>query len=89
MARRRNDYGTNPDTGKPFRAQWEVILHYLREKPGRTITQGSAWIEFGFSRLSALVYTIRKRTGIDLHRRRIEVPTRYNGRVSVTQYFIG
>lgn len=84
----RNDYGINPETGKPFRAQWEVIYQYLREKPGRTITQGDAWVEFGFSRLSAIVYAIRKRLGVTLRRRSIEVPTRYNGRVTVTEYYL-
>lgn len=88
MARRNNNYGTNPSTGEPFRAQWEVIYEYLREKPGRKITSGEAINEFGFTRLSAIIYTIRERTGITPARRSIDVPTRYGGLVTVTQYWI-
>lgn len=88
MARRNNYYGINPATGEPFKAQWEVIYQYLREKRGRKITSGQAINDFGFTRLSAIIYTIRERTGITPARRSIDVPTRYGGLVSVTEYWL-
>ena len=87
-AKKRNNYGTNPSTGKPFRAQWEVIYEYLREKPGRTITQGEATQDFGFTRLAAIIKDIEYRVGVTAARRKIVVPTRYGGKVEVSQYWI-
>lgn len=75
-------------TGKPFKAQWEVIYEYLREKPGRTITQGEATQDFGFTRLAAIIKDIEYRVGVTPARRKIVVPTRYGGKVEVSQYWI-
>ncbi|MBO7509812.1 MAG: hypothetical protein J6T35_01390 [Bacteroidales bacterium] len=88
MKVKRNKYGINPETGKVFHAQWEVILHYLREFPTRGITSLEAIHEFGFTRLSAVVYQIKERAGIILPRAKVIVPTRYGGAVEVTRYWI-
>ena len=88
MKKRKNNYGLNPDTGKPFRAQWEVLYHYLKSKSGRTITQAEATIDFGFSDLAGVVKRIEEHTGVRAGRRWIDVPTRYGGIVSVKQYWI-
>lgn len=87
MKQKRNKYGINPETGERFKAQWEVILFYLREEAGRTITSMEAITEFGFTRLSGIVKQIEYRKGIVLSRCRINVPTRYGGVVSVSKYW--
>ena len=86
--RKPNKYGINPATGKPFLAQWDVIFHYLTEKPGRTITQREASADFGFSDLAGVIRRIEDRTGIRAARREINVPTRYGGVTGVKQYWI-
>lgn len=86
--RKKNNYGISPVTGKPFRSQWEVIYHYLTERPGHSITSLEAIHEFGFTRLSAIIYTIRERTGVEAARCKTVVPTRYGGAVEVTRYWI-
>jgi hypothetical protein len=85
---KRNQYGTNPRTGKSFRAQWELLLYYLTEKPGRTITQAEATRLLGFTDLAGVIKRIEENTGIRADRREIVVPTRYNGATRVKQYWI-
>lgn len=87
MKERRNKYGINPETGERFKAQWEVILFYLREKKGRSITSMEAITEFGFTRLSGIVKQIEYRANIVLSREAIVVPTRYGGAVRVARYW--
>lgn len=87
MKTRKNIYGVNPDTGKRFNAQWEVIYHYLKSHPGRGITSLEAITEFGFTRLSAIVKVIEKNTGYTLQRADIAVGTRYGGVVRVRRYW--
>lgn len=87
MKTRKNTYGINPETGKRFTAQWEVIYHYLKSKPGRGITSLEAITEFGFTRLSAIVKIIEDKTGRALNRADISVGTRYGGIVRVRRYW--
>lgn len=89
MKRKKNNYGINPATGKRFNAQWEVILQYLRENPQKGITSLEAIHEFGFTRLSAIVWQIKRRADIELPRAKVIVPTRYGGAVEVTRYWLG
>ena len=88
MKAKRNNYGINPRTGEPFKAQWEVLHYYLTEKPGRTITQLEATVDFGFTDLAGVILRMYEHTGIRAARRWIVVPTRYNGAVQVKQYWI-
>lgn len=67
------------------RKQWQVILAYVQE--GHRITSGQVWDQFGFSRLSDIVYKIEKHTGIVLKRKRIEVINRYGRKCNVAQYW--
>ena len=89
MKRKKSDYGINPETGKRFNAQWEVILCYLRKNKKNGITSLEAIRYFGFTRLSAVVYQIKKRADIELLRAKVIVPTRYGGAVEVTRYWLG
>lgn len=84
--KRKNNYGINPSTGKAFKAQWEVLLHYLKV-PGRKITQAQASADFGFTDLAGIVRRIEEHTGIRLARKLIEVKTRYGGITQVKQYW--
>lgn len=86
MKTKKNIYGINPETGERFNAQWEVIYHYLKSKPGRCITSLEAITEFGFTRLSAIVKKIEDKTGRALNRAYIAVGTRYGGIVRVRRY---
>ena len=79
-------YGTRAD-GSELKTQWETILHFLQEAPGTKITQWQAIRDFGFTRLSAIVKSIEKHTGIVLKRRDIKVNTRYGGTTWVTEYW--
>lgn len=88
MKQKRNNYGVNPETGKRFAGQYEVIAYYLKEKKGRTITSMEAITEFGFTRLSGIVKYLEYRTGIRLEREKVTVPTRYGGLVQVTKYWM-
>lgn len=86
MKQKKNNYGTNPATGEPFGAQWEVVYQYLRE--GHSITSREAAAEFGFTRLSDIIYKIRKWTGVAPARTLVKVPTRYGGIARVSKYWI-
>ena len=79
-------YGYKAD-GTELKTQWETILHFLQETPGAKITQWQAIKDFGFTRLSAIVKSIEKHTGIVLKRRDIKVITRYGGATWVTEYW--
>lgn len=79
-------YGFTKD-GQPLNTQRDVVLAYLKEEPGRTITAWQAIKEFGFTRLSGIVKQLDKKCGIVLHRRDIEVETRYGTKVWVTEYW--
>lgn len=87
MKGKKNKYGINPLTGERFKAQWEVILHYLRHD-AKYITSMEAITDFGFTRLSDIIYKIEHRANIRCERERIFVPTRYGGRVSVARYWL-
>lgn len=88
MKAKRNNYGINPRTGEPFKAQWEVLHYYLTERKGRSITQAEATTDFGFTDLAGVIRRIYEHTGIYANRRWISVKTRYNGVVQVKQYWI-
>lgn len=79
-------YGTTED-GRILKTQRECILYYLQSKPGRRISQWAAIKEFGFTRLSAIVYDIEKYNGVVLKRERKEVPTRYGATTTITEYW--
>ncbi len=79
-------YGHRAD-GSELKSQWETILYYLQEKEGRRITSWKAIQEFGFTRLSAIVWSIEDRTGIVLKRRKVSIRTRYGATVYVTEYW--
>ena len=87
MKAKKNNYGINPETGERFKAQWEVIWHYIKSKPGRGITSLEAIKEFGFTRLSAIIFKIEKKTGYCARRADILVGTRYGGIVKVRKYW--
>ena len=87
MKTKKNIYGINPETGERFRSQWEVIWYYIKSKPGRGITSMEAITEFGFTRLSAIIYKIEKWTGYRAERADIFVSTRYGGIVKVRRYW--
>ena len=80
------NYGYRVD-GSELKTQWETILYYLQTTPDARITSWKAIQEFGFTRLSAIVFMIEKHTGIVLKRRDIQVKTRYGGKVYVTEYW--
>lgn len=73
--------------GIELKTQWETIAYYLKEDTTRTITSGVAWNEFGFSRLSDIIYKIQKHMGVAIPRRTIEVTNRYGGKCNVTEYW--
>ena len=81
-----NVYGIAPD-GKKITSQREVVLNYLKAKPGRRITSLLAIQGWGFTRLSAIVKQIEKRDGIRLQREEIQVKTRFGGVVTVMAYW--
>lgn len=83
--KRKNNYGTNPETGEQFKTQWEVINYHL--KAGNTITSREAAADFGFTRLSDIIYKIEKYTGRRSNRELIYVPTRYGGSARVAKYW--
>ena len=85
MKEKKNNYGTNPETGAQFKTQWEVIFQYLKE--GNSITSREAAAEFGFTRLSDIIYKIEKHTGRRADRELIFVPTRYGGEARVARYW--
>ncbi len=87
MKTKKNIYGINPETGERFKAQWEVIWHYIKSKPGRGITSLEAINEFGFTRLSAIIKRIEEITGYTARRADIFVGTRYGGIVRVRRYW--
>lgn len=80
------NYGYRVD-GSELKTQWETILYYLQTTPDARITSWKAIKEFGFTRLSDIVYKIEKHTGIVLKRRDVLVTTRYGGKVYVTEYW--
>lgn len=80
------NYGTTED-GRILKSQRECILYYLQSKPGRRISQWQAIKEFGFTRLSAIVWDIEDRNGIVLKREKKEVTTRYGAKTWVTEYW--
>jgi len=79
-------YGYKAD-GTPLKSQWQTILYHLQSNPGTTITSWQAIKEFGFTRLSAVVFDIEKHTGIALRRRDVKIQTRYGGTCWVTEYW--
>lgn len=79
-------YGFRKD-GSELKTQWETILYYLQEQPGRSVTAWEVWREFGFTRLSGIVKQIEYRTGIWLCRKDVQVTTRYGAKVLVTEYW--
>lgn len=81
-----NVYGCKAD-GTELKTQWETILYHLQTTPKMRITQWQAIKDFGFTRLSAIVKSIEKHTGITLKRRDIKVITRYGGTTWVTEYW--
>ena len=81
-----NVYGYKAD-GTELKTQWETILYHLQATPKIRITQWQAIKDFGFTRLSAIVKSIEKHTGITLKRRDIKVTTRYGGTTWVTEYW--
>ena len=85
MKEKKNNYGINPATGEQFAAQWEVIDQYLKE--GHRITTREAANEFGFTRLSDIIYKIEKHTGRVAARRTLVVPTRYGGTARCAEYW--
>lgn len=80
------NYGYRVD-GSELKTQWETILYYLQTTPEARISSWVAIKEFGFTRLSDIVYKIEKHTGIILKRRKVLVTTRYGGKVYVTEYW--
>ena len=80
-------YGFKAD-GTELKTQWETILYYL-QSTGETITSWKAIKEWGFTRLSAIVKSIEKHTGIVLKRQDIKITTRYGGTTWVTEYWYG
>ena len=83
----KGNYGKRKD-GSIIRSQWELVLYYLQEKPGRVITSWKAIKEFGITRLSAKVYDIKKRTGIVLARHKDSVKNRYGAKVEYSVYYL-
>lgn len=81
------NYGTTPD-GRVLTTQRAVILEYLQSQPGRRITQWEAIKEFGFTRLSAIIFQIEDIYRIEVKRERKEVTTRYGAKTWVTAYWI-
>lgn len=80
-------YGFRAD-GTELKTQWETVLYFVQQEPEKNrITSGMAWNEFGFSRLSAIVKVIEKRTGVTMPRRTVEVKNRYGGKCHVTEYW--
>ena len=80
-------YGFKAD-GTELKTQWETILYYL-QSTGETITSWKAIKEWGFTRLSAIVKSIEKHTGIVLKRQDVKITTRYGGTTWVTEYWYG
>lgn len=78
-------YGRTSD-GKELKTQWETILYHLKET-GAKVTAGGVWNEFGFARLSDIVYKIEKRAKVKLARRTIQRSNRYGGKVYITEYW--
>ena len=78
-------YGHTAD-GTELLTQWETVLYFLKTTRER-ITSWRAIQEFGFTRLSDIVYKIEKHTGIYLKRRRVEVTTRYGAKVLISEYW--
>lgn len=81
----KNDLIQAGDIKPKPRKQWQVILAYVQD--GHRITSGQVWNDFGYSRLSDIVYKIEKRTGIVLKRRRIDVLNRNGEKCNVAEYW--
>ena len=81
-------YRKTSDTPDPdlYENQRQIVLKWLLD--GHTITSKQAIEMFGITRLSAVIFQIEKATGKAPNRRNIFVPTRYGGRVRVTEYWI-
>ena len=67
------------------KTQTQLVLERL--KSGRGITSLEAFREFGITRLSAIIFNLRKR-GLDIESQTIEVDTRYGGRTRVARYVL-
>lgn len=63
--------------------QWEIILEHL--KSGRSITSMEAINEYGFTRLSAIIHTLRN-SGYNIDTTMIPVKTRYGKQTMVAKY---
>lgn len=83
----KGNYGKRKD-GSIIRTQRECVLYYLQEKPGRVITSWLAIKEFGFTRLSAIVFDIEHKEGIRLSRHTATSKNRYGASISYSVYYL-
>ena len=92
MARTKRIYGVDAD-GKAMRTQVAVVRNYLQENPNHRVTQKFVSEEWGFTRLSAIIFILKD----DLLREggkqvvndcRIEVVNRYGNITRPKEYWI-
>lgn len=79
-------YGFRAD-GSELLTQWDTILYHLYTT-GERITQWQASRDFGFTDLAGIVKRLEEHHGITLHRRRIEVTTRYGATTFINEYWL-
>ena len=63
--------------------QWKIVLEHL--KSGKTITSMEAIQQYGFTRLSSIIHTLRN-YGYDIETKMVKVPTRYGKDTLVAMY---
>lgn len=63
--------------------QWQIVLEHL--KSGNSLTSLEAIERWGFTRLSAIICTLRKR-GFDIETKQKKVRTRFGKETIVAEY---
>ena len=69
-------YGISAE-GKPMNTQRELLLDYLKQHPGRAVSQNDVREMWGFTRLSAIVKDVEYKMGVYLKREKRASRTRW------------
>lgn len=78
------NYGVTKN-GRVLTAQWMVIEEHLKEYG--SITSWQAIKDYGFTRLSHLIYVLRRR-GMEIKRRDVAQKNRYGVTVNFGEYYV-